>query len=184
MERSQVDDAAARVRRIGEPLLSGLAEHSPAARERADSIASYAFAAAAATGSTRAEAELVREIARLSEVGAIYEPADAQATEPARPTEAERARIAARYDASFKLCRGAGVEIEHCEAIRRAGERADGGPTPVPRESRIIALARTTRALLTGSEADPVAGLRAIAAEGELDAEIAEALAPLLVPRS
>lgn len=182
--RSELDDAASRVRQLGEPLLAGLGEHSPAARERADSIASYAFAAAAATGSSRADAELVREIARLSEVGAIYEPATPAGPESARPDAAEGKRIAARYEASFKLCRGAGIELELCEAIRRSAERADGGPAAVPRESRIIALARTTRALLTGNEADPVAAVRAIAADGELDAELAEALAPLLVPRS
>ena len=77
-------DASAGGHRRGRPwsrsrgvaLLEGLERHLPGSTEHADGTASYALAAAVELGFDRARAELVREAARLHDVGKVYVPTE------------------------------------------------------------------------------------------------------------
>jgi HD-GYP domain-containing protein (c-di-GMP phosphodiesterase class II) len=182
---------AALVRGRGAPLLDGLSEHLPGAREHADASASYAFIAAAELGFDRERAELVREVARLHEVGRIYAPAELVAKPPEELDDGERAALASHPLAGAELARGAGLPPAACEWIRCSGERfGGGGPAglagdAIPLESRLIRAACACDRLLAapGAGADRGAGaLAALAAAGgtELDPLLAGALAAAL----
>jgi HD-GYP domain-containing protein (c-di-GMP phosphodiesterase class II) len=106
----------------GETLLEALDERLPGARKHADASASYAFAAAAELGFEREGCLLVREAARLHEVGRLYLDGESH---PA---------------AGYRLALGAGIPEPLCEWILRCADRYDAGST-IPIEARIIAVA-------------------------------------------
>lgn len=149
------DDTKARLpaelqatRRCGGPLLDALGERVPAAAERAEIAAVLAGALAAELIDDEQERELVREAARLQEVGKLYVPA-ALVTRPLTELdEGERAQLEAHYKHGRDLARGAGVPDRVCGWILHARERWDGaGPTnlagvDIPLASRIIATTR------------------------------------------
>ena len=153
------------VRELGEPLLEGLEESIPGARERANAAGAYAFATAVGLGFARAQAELCRETARLADVGRIYEPAGAH------------------HEAGAQLARGAGLPEAMCEWILGAAEHYDGvGPaglsgSEIPVFSRIVRAAKRCEELVR-QDSDP-AELRALAGT-ELDPAMVDALASML----
>jgi HD-GYP domain-containing protein (c-di-GMP phosphodiesterase class II) len=106
----------------GEVLLEALDERLPGARKHAHATASYAFAAAAELGFDREACQLVREAARLHEVGRLYLDGEAH---PA---------------AGYRLALGAGIPEPLCEWILHRGDRFDAGAR-IPIEGRIIAAA-------------------------------------------
>ncbi|MDQ2675890.1 MAG: hypothetical protein M3Y34_03695 [Actinomycetota bacterium] len=153
------------VRELGEPLLEGLEESIPGARERANATGAYALATAVGLGFGRSDAELCRETARLADIGRIYEPAGAH------------------HEAGAQLARGAGLPEAVCEWILAAAEHYDGtGPaglsgSEIPVFSRIVRAAkRCDEFVMQGS--DPAA-LRALAG-AELDPAMVDALASML----
>lgn len=95
-----------------------------------------------------AERELVREAARLQEIGKLYVPAEVLATPPAEREPAARDQFEAHYEHGRDLARGAGVPDRACTWILHARERWDGsGPSglradEIPLASRIIAATR------------------------------------------
>ncbi len=178
----------------GLPLLEGLERHVPGSIEHANATAAYALAAAAELGFGRHRAELVREVAKLHEIGKVYLPAELLAKPVSELTSAERAGLDRHCIAGAQLAAGAGIPAEACEWIRTSGERFDGhGPLRlagdvIPAEARVIHAACVCEGLLiapvdpasSAADADPrvraAAGLRAIAGT-DLDPAIAEALA-------
>src|SRR5919198_2175967 len=134
---------ASLIRVRGAVLLEGLDSHLPGSREHADAVASYAFAAAVELGLDRDHAEVVREVAKLHDVGAVYVPAGLLAKPSDRLTGPERAQLDARFEDAYQLAAGAGLPEDVCEWIRACGERYDGlGPRrarddAIPLESRI-----------------------------------------------
>ena len=181
------------VRARGATLLEALERHLPDSRAHADGTASYAFALAAELGSGRAEAELVRETARLHEIGMVYVPASilGRAAEELSPDELALVDSHAAYGA--ELAKGAGVPTEAWEWIAATRERFDGaGPNGlagerIPLEARIVRAACACDALLTrgsssdgpGVYSDVTARLRAAAGE-ELDPRLVEILAGIV----
>ena len=104
----------------GEVLLEALEGRVPSAREHAEATASYAFAAAAELGFDREVCLLVREAARLHEVGRLYIDGESH---PA---------------AGYRLALGAGIPEPLCEWILHCDDRFDAGGR-IPIEARIIA---------------------------------------------
>lgn len=144
-------ELAALVRDRGAPLIAGLERHLPGAAEHAEATGSYGFAAAAALGHGRGRSELIREVAKLHEVGKVYLPAELAARPEPALGRRERARVAAHHEAGFRLARGAGIPDEACGWILRFRERFDGrGPERLEGEAIPIA-ARIARA---GCECD------------------------------
>ncbi len=184
---------AALVRARGATLLDALDQHLPGSREHADGTASYAFAVAVERRATRADAEAVRETARLHEIGKVYVPAALLAVEPERldPPQLERVRSHPAYAA--ELARGAGVPDRACDWISALGERFDGaGPgglagERIPLEARLIRAACACDALLSspaGSDSTErrgpaLAELRARGG-GELDPGLVNVLAGIV----
>jgi HD-GYP domain-containing protein (c-di-GMP phosphodiesterase class II) len=132
------------VRLRGIALLEALERHAPGAGEHADAVASYAFAAAVGVGFERARADLVREVAKLHEVGLVYVPTEALGKAPGELDEDQRGALALHSESGSRLARGAGIPNEVCEWILRWPERYDGrGPAglsggAIPMESRLI----------------------------------------------
>ena len=155
----------------GEPLLDGLEEHVPGSRRHADAVAAYAFALAVEIGLGRSECELIRETARLHEVGKLYLPRWLLAEPPGRLSDSERAQLAAQEELGHRVCLGAGISDEVCAWILHARERFDGsgpgglGGEAIPLPSRIV---RTTCAYATLVDQQP-----ADAAEGPHEATLA-----------
>jgi HD-GYP domain-containing protein (c-di-GMP phosphodiesterase class II) len=147
------------VRRRGEPLLEALEEHAPGSREHADATSAYAFALAAEIGLGREDCELIREAARIHEVGKLYLPAELLAKQPTELTAAERHQLASYHDASHTLAVGAGIAEEVCTWILLMRELFDGaGPGRLPGEeipiaSRIIRVGCAYRTLLESHSA-------------------------------
>jgi HD-GYP domain-containing protein (c-di-GMP phosphodiesterase class II) len=135
---------AAEVRLRGQPLIEALEKHLPGAREHANGTGSYAFIAAAGLGFDRAHAELVREAARLHDVGKVYVPAEVLGRPEAELSPDQAAQVANRFEAGATLARGAGIPETVCVWLLRLREHFDGtGPTgiggeAIPVESRII----------------------------------------------
>jgi HD-GYP domain-containing protein (c-di-GMP phosphodiesterase class II) len=132
----------------GEVLLQALELRLPGAREHADATASYAFAAAVQLGLDREACLLVREAARLHEVGKLYVRAELLTRPAAGHSAGEREELAAHAAAGYKLALGAGVTERACELILQSGERFDGGDdathpagSEIPLGSRIVAAA-------------------------------------------
>jgi cyclic di-GMP phosphodiesterase len=180
------------VRLRGIALLEALERHAPGGGEHADATASYAFAAAVGLGFERRPAELLREAAKLHEVGLVYVPPEAFGKPAAALSEDERGALALHSESGSRLARGAGIPDQVCEWILRSTEHFDGtGPAGlagegIPIEARIIAAACACDAALAapgGSAAeraaDAAAGLRSRAGT-DLDPDAAETLAKVL----
>jgi two-component system cell cycle response regulator len=188
---------ASLIRPRGASLVDALEAHLPGSREHAEATGSYAFATAVELGHDRSHSELVREAAKLHDVGRVYVPRDVLAKDPDSLSEEERAQFDHQYEAAHGLARGAGIPEQVCGWILRTRERFDGhGPEGltadgVPVESRIIRAACACDLLLTasadqrpGASIDErrqaaIDGLRE-AAGGELDPRVVEAFAALL----
>lgn len=180
----------------GAPLIDALDRHAPGSREHADATGSYAFATAVELGHDRSHAELVRETAKLHEVGGVYVPAATLAGPAAGGTPAERSEPDGLHEAGYRLARAAGIPEQICSWILRIRERYDGrGPdrlagSVIPVESRIARAAcscdRALAAPGTGEGATPgEAQGRAIAAlcdhAGlELDPRVVDSLCAIL----
>lgn len=136
------------VRLAGGMLLDALEGHIPGARAGADAVATYAFATAVELGESRARCELVREVARLHEVGKVYLPSHLVRRPPEELLPGERAALEAHREHGRALLVGAGVSAEVAELVLHTGERFDGrGPSglsgrAIPLPSRIIRAAR------------------------------------------
>jgi HD-GYP domain-containing protein (c-di-GMP phosphodiesterase class II) len=174
----------------GGPLLEALDDHLPGARRHADGTASYAFAAAAWLALPRNHCELVRETARLHDIGKVYVPAELLGRAPADLSPAERDLLVSHFESASKLALGAGLPQTICRWLLRVRERFDGaGPEGlvgerIPIESRITRVACAYDALTS----DPAFGESlderrevATAAMGrtagvELDPRVVEAL--------
>lgn len=174
-------DAAdpALVRSRGEPLLEALQQQSPLARDHAESTAAYAFAAAVELGLERRACELVREAARLHEVGQVY------AGEPGS--------LGSHQEETYRLAHGAAIDEEVCGWLLHARERFDGaGPggmagAAIPVESRVIRAACDFQRALADPAPDDARppdrrALDRIQAHAgsELDPAVVEALAAVL----
>ena len=174
----------------GEPLLDGLDQHIPGARRHADAVAAYAFALAVEIGLERGECELIRETARLHEVGKLYLPQWLLAEPPGQLSDPERAQLAAQEELGHRVCLGAGISDQVCAWILHARERFDGsgpgglGGEGIPLPSRIIRTTCAYHTLLRQQPTDAaelpqdatIAWLRA-AGGAELDPALVEALA-------
>ena len=106
-------------RQRGELLVGALERRLPGAREHAHATASYAFATAVQLELDREVCVLVREAARLHEVGRIYQGADPAGAEPA-----------SHIQAGYRLALGAGVPEQACLWILRCGDRFDRQKDP------------------------------------------------------
>lgn len=128
----------------GGPLLEALERHAPGARSHAESTATFAFAAAAHLGLGRDTCDGVREAARLHEVGTVYVPREVLAKPAAEREPDEREQYEARFEAGYRLARGAGIPEQACEWLLRTGESFDGGGPEglagdaIPIESRLM----------------------------------------------
>ena len=153
------------IREVGEPLLDGLERQLSGSRQRADATGSYALATAVGLGFGRAEAELCRETARLTDIGRIYEPAGAH------------------HEAGAQLAMGAGIPEVVCEWMIGVAEHYDGtGPgglsgSEIPVFSRIIRAARRCEEFVARGSGP--GELRALAGT-ELDPAMVDALASML----
>jgi HD-GYP domain-containing protein (c-di-GMP phosphodiesterase class II) len=183
---------AALVAERGATLLDALERHLPGSREHADGTASYAFSTAAELGADRRRAELVREAARLHEVGLVYLPAAVLARPRDLRSADEAALVATHFAFGAQLAQGAGIPDPACRWIGAAGERFDGAGgrglarDEIPLEARIIRVACACDSLLA-TRADPGPGrtqeaiseLRG-AGGGELDPWVVEATSAIL----
>jgi HD-GYP domain-containing protein (c-di-GMP phosphodiesterase class II) len=188
---------AAVIEERGEPLLAALEQRVPGSARHADTTSSYAFAAAAGLGLDRATAEAVRAVARIHEIGKLYVPAESLSRPSQELTTPERDVLRRQWEWGYSVARGAGVPELPCDWIRWAGERPDGtGPggltrDAIPLEARVIHAACMADRLWTGPTAAQIPAaerqrlvvgtLRAKAGD-ELDAEVVEALADVLLP--
>lgn len=137
-------DEASSVRSAGKVLLDALDAHVPGAREHADATATYAFATAVELGEPRPRCELIREAARLHDVGKVY----VSSALARRPREellpGERTEVDAHHAHARALLVGAGVPDEVADYVMHVRERFDGrGPVgmsgrAIPLPSRVI----------------------------------------------
>jgi response regulator RpfG family c-di-GMP phosphodiesterase len=111
----------------GAPLLDGLEAHFPGSRDQAEAAGSYAFAAAVELGLDRTTAELIRETAKLHDVGRVYVPPQVLAKPAWSRTPEEGALVEGHHQLGAQLARGAGIPERVCEWIRLGAERYDGG---------------------------------------------------------
>jgi HD-GYP domain-containing protein (c-di-GMP phosphodiesterase class II) len=155
---TDVDAALPRlVKARGAPLLEALESHLPGARRHADGTASYAFAAAAWLSLKREHCELVRETARLHDIGKLYVPAELLQRDPGELSATERDLVVSHFDATARLARGAGLPQVIGRWLLAVRERFDGlGPDRlagehIPVESRIIRVACAYDALTSDS---------------------------------
>jgi HD-GYP domain-containing protein (c-di-GMP phosphodiesterase class II) len=90
---------------------------------------------------------LIREAARLHEIGKLYVPAELLARPPAELSPAEWGLVSSHYEQGMALASGAGVPHRACALILHARESYDGsGPgglqkDEIPLGSRVIAAA-------------------------------------------
>jgi putative nucleotidyltransferase with HDIG domain len=146
-DRSRAADAgdsdlarASLVRLRGAPLLDALERHAPGSRVHAEATSTYAFAAAVELGLRRGRAELVRETAKLHDVGKVYLPKDALG----KPGAEEGPLLESHVEAGARLARGAGIPDQSCDWIVALRERFDGSghqglrAEAIPVEARII----------------------------------------------
>ena len=143
---------ASLVRARGLPLLEALERYAPGSRGHADAAATYAFAIAVELGLERSRCELIREVARLHEVGRLYVPVQlaSQRRDQLEPHELEQ--VEQSPAAAAELARGAGVPEDVCALILATQERYDGlGPGGL-RADAIPMAARISRAACTYQE--------------------------------
>ena len=180
------------VRARGAPLIDALEAHHPGSRERAEAASAYAFATAVELGLTRSTAELIRETAKLQDVGRVYIPAEVLAKPASSRTPEEGAQVDGQQERGAQLARGAGIPDRVCEWIRLGAERYDGGgPNGLAREA-IPIQARISRAGYAcyealsegagprGRDRDALDSLHASAGR-ELDPAVVAALETLLM---
>ncbi len=177
---------AAIVATLGAALIDSLEQHLPGARAHAESTGAYAFALAVALGSDRETSELIREAARLHDVGMVYVPAPLLRKPAGELDEADRALLASHIEAGARLAHGAGVPEAVGAWILRTRERYAGdGPEglaadAIPLPSRIIRVACAIDLMLAPSGlAATVAALRG-AAGTDLDPRVVDAAVELL----
>jgi HD-GYP domain-containing protein (c-di-GMP phosphodiesterase class II) len=185
------------VRMRGAPLIDALELHLPGSREHADATASYAFATAVELDYDRSHSELVRETAKLHEIGKVYVPAEVLAKDLESLDAGEQMQLEGQFEAAYRLAHGAGIPGGVCGWILRARERFDGrgaeelAADAIPIEARIIrATCVCDRALASSATAgarDGLAERRSKAIEQlrgeagrELDPRVVEALAAVL----
>jgi HD-GYP domain-containing protein (c-di-GMP phosphodiesterase class II) len=169
-----------------------LERHLPGSREHADGTAAYAFSTAAELGADRDGAELVRETARLHEVGLVYLPAAVLARRRDLRSPDEAALVASHPAFGAQLAEGAGIPDRACRWIGAAGERFDGAGglglarDEIPLEARIIRVACACDSLLAarpgtgrGTAQAAIGELRA-AGGSELDPWVVEAISAIL----
>lgn len=184
------------VRTRTEPLLDALEGHLSGSREHAQGTGSYAFATAVVLGHDRPHSELVREAAKLHEIGKIYLPAELLTRRPDSLSAEEAQQVEGHFEAGYRLAHGAGIPTEVCVWVLRVRERFDGhGPEQlaagsIPIESQIIRAACACDLALATSAFAPASPLserrRAAIAEldrhagTELDPRVAQALAGIL----
>jgi response regulator RpfG family c-di-GMP phosphodiesterase len=137
---------ASLVRLRGAPLLDALERHAPGSRAHAEATATYAFATAVELGFGRGRAELVRETAKLHDLGQVYVPKDALARSPAELSPEELRLLGSHADAGARLAHGAGVPGPAPAWIRATEERFDGRGARALRENAIPLEARVIRA--------------------------------------
>ena len=182
------------LRMRGAPLLEALEVHFAGSREQADAAAAYAFAAAVELGLDRGNAELVREVAKLHDVGRIYVPADVLAKPAWSRSREEAVQVESHHEKGAQLAAGAGLPEQVCEWIRLGAERYDGGGPnrlageAIPLQARIsraayacyAALAESrTEQQLRGTARGPADALQGSAGR-ELDPRVVDALTGLL----
>ena len=149
------------MRTRGAPLIDALEAHVRGSREVGEASASYAFAAAAELGLTRPSAELIREAAKLHDVGRVYVPAEILEKPAWRRTPEEDALVEAHHEQGAQLARGAGIPEHVCEWIRLGAERYDGrGPNglageAIPLQARLFRAAYACYAALTEGASEP-----------------------------
>jgi response regulator RpfG family c-di-GMP phosphodiesterase len=147
----------------GAPLIDALEAHIRGSREVGEASASLAFATAVELGLTRSSAELIREAAKLHDVGRVYVPDEILAKPAWSRTPAEEAQVEGHQEWGAQLARGAGVPERVCEWIRLGAERYDGGGPhglageSIPLQARISRAAYACYGALTESTAEPVA---------------------------
>jgi HD-GYP domain-containing protein (c-di-GMP phosphodiesterase class II) len=175
-----------RVDALASVLLDALEQHLPGTRAHGEATGTYAFAAAAQLGMDRDRAELVRQTAKLHDVGMVYVPSAVLRKPQAELTDEERQMLASHIEAGSLLALGAGIPSEICEWILHTRERWDGaGPSglaqeAIPIESRIVRVGCAADLMLAGAEREAtVAGLRA-AAGSELDPLAVSAIVKVL----
>jgi len=146
-EHGRVGEEAELARERGKPLLIALGQRLPNAEARSE-IAAQLASALAGERADEGEAAMIREAARLQEVGKIYVAEQLLAKPPAELTGAELETVRAHYEHGRALTRGAGIPNRACTWIMHARERWDGeGPAglagdEIPLGSRVIAVTR------------------------------------------
>ena len=183
------------LRTRGAVLIDGLEAHFPGSREVGDAAGSYAFAAAAELGLTRPSAELVREAAKLHDVGRVYVPAEILSKPAWSRTPEEDAQVEAHHEWGAQLARGAGIPDRVCEWIRLGAERYDGGGPnglageAIPLQARISRAAYACYSALREPEPNQGTALSAggepfdalhVSSGQELDPVVVDALAVVL----
>jgi response regulator RpfG family c-di-GMP phosphodiesterase len=182
------------LRMRGAPLVDALDAHFHGSREVGEAAASYAFAASVELGLVRSSAELIREAAKLHDIGRVYVPAEILAKPAWSRTPEEGAQVEAHHEWGAQLARGAGIPGRVCEWIRLGAERWDGGGPnrlageAIPLQARISRAAYACYAALTeatreGGAADaqrrPFDALHGSAGR-ELDPMVVDALETIL----
>ena len=138
------DLSAAFVGERGAVLIDSLDTHTPGAAIHGEATAAYAFAVAESMELGSDRAELVREVAKLHEVGKVYVSAETLSKPQDELDDEERLVLELEAENGAGLARGAGLPASVCEWILRWPERFDGsGPAglageEIPLESRII----------------------------------------------
>jgi response regulator RpfG family c-di-GMP phosphodiesterase len=175
------------LRMRGAPLLDGLEAHFPGSRDVADAAAAYAFAAAVELGQGRPGAELIREAAKLHEVGRVYVPPEALAKPASSRTAAEGALVEGHHELGARLARGAGIPEEACNWIRLGAERYDGGGPAglageaIPLQSRISRAAYACYAALAEDAAASGGARRGRGPADALRGSVGRELDPMVV---
>lgn len=153
---------------LGAALIEALESHLPGARQHAEATAAYAFATAVEIGWERERVELIREAAKLHDIGMVYVPVEILRKPAAEQDDGDRALLASHIEAGTQLARGAGIPEEVCGWILHTRERWDGaGPaglrgSEVPAEARVIRVACAADLMLVGSGREAtIAALRA-----------------------
>ena len=171
----------------GEPLLEALGTRVSGTRRHADATAVFAFATAVELELDRASCELIRETARLHDIGQLYLPAALLARQPAELSARDHAQLEGHAEAGQRLGLGAGLPELVCDWLLCSRERFDGLGRPaelagerIPAASRILrAACAYDVALAEAPAADrrPAALARLRDAAGvELDPRVVNAL--------
>jgi HD-GYP domain-containing protein (c-di-GMP phosphodiesterase class II) len=181
------------VRSRGGALLDALEAHYPGSREQAEAASTYAFAAAVELGMSRAAAELVREAAKLHDVGRVYVRADILAKPAWSRSREEAAEVQLHHEKGAQLALGAGIPERVCEWVRMGAERYDGGGPngvrgeAIPLQARISRAAYATYAALTAERSERADGRARRPGEAlqgstgrELDPRVVDAIARIL----